>query len=173
MGGGGFFGLHFPDISSLAQLVTGISSFRTAAIATPEHTHKACGQPRSGAKRANISKEERSRPISRVLSWTTIHLGPPSPAASSDLPGSLLADKGARQRRTRSPIWSCSGWGLPCHRRYRRRGALLPHHFTLTNPPEAEFGGIFSVALSVGSRPPGVTWHPALWSPDFPPVRSL
>jgi hypothetical protein len=32
-------------------------------------------------------------------------------------------------------------------------------------------GGIFSVALSVGSRLPGVTWHPALWSPDFPPSR--
>ena len=30
-------------------------------------------------------------------------------------------------------------------------------------------GGILSAALSVGSRPPGVTWHPALWSPDFPP----
>ncbi len=30
---------------------------------------------------------------------------------------------------------------------------------------------MFSVALSVGSRPPGVTWHPALWSPDFPPPR--
>jgi len=30
-------------------------------------------------------------------------------------------------------------------------------------------GGIFSVALSVGSRPPGVTWHPARRSPDFPP----
>ena len=28
-----------------------------------------------------------------------------------------------------------------------------------------------SVALSVGSRLPGVTWHPALWSPDFPPFR--
>jgi len=27
----------------------------------------------------------------------------------------------------------------------------------------------FSVALSVGSRLPGVTWHSALWSPDFPP----
>jgi hypothetical protein len=26
-----------------------------------------------------------------------------------------------------------------------------------------------SVALSVGSRLPGVTWHFALWSPDFPP----
>ena len=36
-----------------------------------------------------------------------------------------------------------------------------------------EAGGILSVALSVGSRPPGVTWHPALWSPDFPPLRLL
>ena len=32
-------------------------------------------------------------------------------------------------------------------------------------------GGMFSVALSVGSRPPGVTWRPALRSPDFPPRR--
>ena len=32
------------------------------------------------------------------------------------------------------PIWSCSKWGLPCHRCYHRRGALLPHHFTLTRP---------------------------------------
>lgn len=31
-------------------------------------------------------------------------------------------------------------------------------------------GVIFSVALSVGSHPPGVTWHSALWSPDFPLV---
>ncbi|EMR13333.1 hypothetical protein MPL1_05579 [Methylophaga lonarensis MPL] len=29
-------------------------------------------------------------------------------------------------------------------------------------------GGILSVALAVGSRLPGITWHPALWSPDFP-----
>jgi len=29
------------------------------------------------------------------------------------------------------------------------------------------------VALSVGSRPPGVTWHPALRSPDFPPPRHI
>ena len=81
------------------------------------------------------------------------------------------------------PIWSCSVWGLPCLRRYRRSGALLPHHFTLT--PALEFsqrraypasransgiafpgrpsrkrgsrGGIFSVALAVhgfsGPRP--------------------
>jgi len=29
------------------------------------------------------------------------------------------------------PIRSCSRWGLPCRRRCRRRGALLPHPFTL------------------------------------------
>ena len=62
-------------------------------------------------------------------------------------------------------IWSCSRWGLPCHNRYQLRGALLPHHFTLT---PASRGGILSVALAVGSRLPGITWHPALWSPDFP-----
>gem|GEM_PF-5738021 len=37
-----------------------------------------------------------------------------------------------RGPRQCSPIWSCSGWGLPCHRCYQRRGALLPHLFTLT-----------------------------------------
>ena len=31
------------------------------------------------------------------------------------------------------------------------------------------FGGLLSVALSVDSRPPGVTWRSTLWSPDFPP----
>ena len=34
----------------------------------------------------------------------------------------------------------------------------------------ARLGGVFSVALSVGSRPPGVTWRRAMWSPDFPPL---
>ncbi len=34
------------------------------------------------------------------------------------------------------PIWSCSRWGLPCRRCYQRRGALLPHHFTLTGSVE-------------------------------------
>jgi len=48
------------------------------------------------------------------------------------------------------------------------RGALLPHRFTLTGA-RRRLGGLLSVALSVGSRRPGVTWHLALWSPDFPP----
>jgi len=35
------------------------------------------------------------------------------------------------------------------------------------SPLPAEAGGIFSVALSVGSRPPGVTWHSARPEPGL------
>jgi len=34
---------------------------------------------------------------------------------------------------------------------------------------DGSLGGLLSVALSVGSRPPGVTWHLIRRSPDFPP----
>ena len=73
------------------------------------------------------------------------------------------------------PIRSCSRWGLPCRRRCRRRGALLPHLFTLTAATRC--GGMFSVALSLGSRPPDVIRHrlsmePGLSSPAIPdPAR--
>jgi len=36
-------------------------------------------------------------------------------------------------------------------------------------PHQKRWGGLLSVALAVGFRPPGVTWQPTLWSPDFPP----
>ncbi len=70
--------------------------------------------------------------------------------------------------RPRAPLFGLAPGGVYraavcCH----PRGALLPHLFTLAGIRRC-LGGIFSVALSVGSRPPGVTWHPALWSPDFP-----
>ena len=42
----------------------------------------------------------------------------------------------------------------------------LPFDSALTGLAQ---GGVFSVALSLGSPPVGVTDHPALWSPDFPP----
>ncbi len=67
---------------------------------------------------------------------------------------------------TCSPIWSCSKRGFPC------RGLLPAARCALTAPfhpcqPDG-FGGLFSVALSVGSRPPGVTWRFDPRSPDFP-----
>jgi hypothetical protein len=56
-----------------------------------------------------------------------------------------------------APIRSCSRWGLPCRFRYRSRGALLPHPFTLAGPEG--LSGLLSVALSLGSPPPGITRH--------------
>jgi len=44
------------------------------------------GAPRS-ARNRTFRKKKRSRPISRVLSWTTIPLGHTSPCGSSDQPG--------------------------------------------------------------------------------------
>jgi hypothetical protein len=73
-----------------------------------------------------------------------------------------------------TPIWSCSRWGLPCRFRYRSRGGLLPHRFTLAclafRLKAGQTGGLFSVALSLGSPPPAVSRHrvsvePGLSSP--------
>jgi len=47
------------------------------------------------------------------------------------------------------PIRSCSRWGLPCRFRYRSRGALLPHPFTMASPkrsPSALCGTVPGVA---------------------------
>ena len=48
--------------------------------------------------------------------------------------------------------------------------AVRSYHTFSPLPLKKIKGGIFSVALSVGSRLPGITWHPAHWSPDFPPL---
>ncbi len=66
------------------------------------------------------------------------------------------------------PIRSCTGWGLPCSRCLHRDGELLPRHFNLA---PTNRGGIFSVALSVGSPRPAVSRHPARGCSDFPPSR--
>src|SRR6185436_20912519 len=74
---------------------------------------------------------------------------------------------------TSPPIWPCSDWGLPCPLAYARGGGLLPHRFTLTLRSLAlPQGGLFSVALSVALRRPGVTWQSTRWSSDFPRKNS-
>src|ERR1051325_1678291 len=73
-----------------------------------------------------------------------------------------------------APTWSCSRWGFPCRRRRRQRGALLPHHFTLAAhavPEDRWLGGVFSVALSLGPPPPGVTRHRASVEPGLSSPR--
>ena len=111
-----------------------------------------------------------SQPISRVLSWTVIHLGYTSPHTSSNLP------RNSAGRASHSAEWPFLylvllrvGFTLPLPLPEARCALTAPFH--PYRYPHGYLGGIFSVALSVGSRPPGVTWHPALWSPDFPPLR--
>ena len=72
----------------------------------------------------------------------------------------------------RVPICACSGWGFPSRavagalvRSYRTVSAFLPF---LRAEARVRGGVFFSVALSVGSPRPAVSWHLALWSPDFP-----
>ena len=75
-----------------------------------------------------------------ALRVTAIPLGRQLPGASSNLPGRQDPDIDpglsalARRQLCAVPIRSCSRWGLPCRLRCRRRGALLPHPFTLTAP---------------------------------------
>jgi hypothetical protein len=47
---------------------------------------------------------------------------------------------GATSARHRPPIWSCSVRGFACHLPYSRRGALLPHLFTLTRLRPSGYG---------------------------------
>ena len=66
-----------------------------------------------------------SRPVSRVLSWTVIHLEVPSPTPSSGLP-----EPGAGHANGFLFGLAPSGVYLAAER-CRQRGALLPHPFTL------------------------------------------
>ena len=104
-----------------------------------------------------------------------IPLGRSSPSASCDRPERRHGGSPSTSDYSgapAAPTWSCSRWGFPCRRRCRRRGALLPHRFTLAACPACrrQAGGVLSVALSLGSPPPGVTRHrtsvePGLSSP--------
>ena len=117
------------------------------------------------------------RPVSRVLfplSWEiAIHLGHPLPDASRDPPGQRHGNMPLDHSPSVAPIRSCSRCGLPCHRRYRRRGALLPHPFTLTCHTRKYAGGFLSVALSLRLPPPGVTRHRVSVEPGLSSLRGF
>ena len=91
------------------------------------------------------------RPISRVLSSSLRHLDDHS--SGTGLAVRLSRPTRVAGRKTpaahasmaaSTPIRPCSRWGLPCRRHCWKRGALLPHRFTLA-----------------GSEPPAVCflWH--------------
>ena len=108
-----------------------------------------------------MCKRRKSWPVSRVLSRTAIHLGDKSPCRSSNLPRS-------RAGHAYAPLFDLAPGGVFPATPVTSR-AVRSYRTISPLPGSEEPGGIFSAALSVGSRLPGITWHPALWSPDFPP----
>jgi len=98
-----------------------------------------------------------------LLPWVVIHLGCPSPDTSSGLPESSAGRaNGFLFGLAPGGVYPATGVTTRAVRSYR----------TLSPLPtwQNQAGGLLSAALSVGFRPPGVTWHPALRSPDFPPA---
>ena len=94
-----------------------------------------------------------------------------APRATDPSGGAKVCPAFPRTGMPAAPTWSCSRWGFPCRRRRRRRGALLPHHFTLAGRPVFRGGpAVYFLWHFPWGRPrralPG-TVPP--WSPDFPP----
>jgi hypothetical protein len=115
----------------------------------------------------DVEGPSRSWSLSRILSWTAIHLPSLRPAGREalrptwDSAGSVDV-----------PAWPCTGWGLPVHGVSPRRRCALTAPFhpcrrrgSRAAPP---LGRCISVALSRGFPRVGVTDHPALRCPDFP-----
>jgi hypothetical protein len=82
----------------------------------------------------------------------TIPLAPTLLAGSSNLPGGF-----GRAVLEHLPIWSCSMRGFACHFCCQKRGALLPHLFTLTHlrlrPSGSGYGGQARLDSSRVERP--------------------
>ncbi len=117
------------------------------------------------------ARRRRSRPISRVLSRTIIHLRYASPRTSSDLPGSTCGPHARPRPKTTppAPLFGLAPGGV-CHAAEccHRRGALLPHPFTLTAPFAGGLAVCFLLhfpwARAPQALPGAVPWEPGLSS---------
>ncbi len=167
-----------------------ISEEKSLSIRTIEspagrrHTRRGAPLSQGGAATAAglWQRKPGAQSLRRKL-WGFIWRCAPNEAAEpADKPGSVVSSHSSRRsvtatlkqptRRHRGPrhclpIWPCSRWGLPCR---SVAGLAVRSYRTISPLPSClrSLRRYLSVALSVGSRRPGVTWHRALWSPDFP-----
>lgn len=105
-----------------------------------------------------------SRPLDGHSSGTPVagRLARPTRAESAGtrlLPRPCRPSLAGLDHQPSAPIRSCSRWGLPCRGRCRRARCALAAPFHPCLQPLRGEGGLFSVALSLGSPPPGVTRH--------------
>ncbi len=142
----------------------------TRSVSTPTPTPTPPGSTAEKGRRPPQIRDGRRQLSARIKPSSVpsrgriIHLGSPSPATSCGLPGIRTG------RATPHPLFGLAPGGV-----YRATpvtsGPVRSYRtFSPLPVPQAAIGGLFSVALSVASRRPGVTRHPALWSSDFPPA---
>jgi len=139
--------------------------------------HKLAGARRF-CRRAPLQRI--SRPVSRVLyglrrepqTWRPFLLHAGCPAHQATYPNGWSGQ--IRDCSRAVPIRSCSRWGLPCRFRRRKRGALLPHRFTLAAakrnaPRRSVLCGTVPGPAPRGSSRRTLSGTVCPWSPDFPP----
>jgi len=159
-----------PELFTQADLATIAVDLRKSGAKVGELGHRMATDP-TNTTTNHAEKEEngQSRPVSRVLSRrvvafpaeANIPLGPPLPAASSELPGSAAGNRIA-------PLCALAPGGA-CRAARVATGAV--RSYRTVSPLPAFAGGLFSVALSRELPRLAASQHPALWSPDFPPAR--
>jgi hypothetical protein len=130
---------------------------------------------RGGPRQADVS-----RPISRVLSGElplrdghssgvplAQRLEQPTRAAAGIGPGAPGARNAPNIPRRPYSVLLPVGFAVPPPSPEARCALTAPFHPCRCGLPRA--GGLFSVALSLGSPPAAVSRHRDPWSPDFPP----
>jgi len=127
-------------------------------------------------------KKPRSGPVSRVLSLGKRGDGhfsrtPIARRLQQPTRESIASRTGSRPPQRTAPCLALLrvGFTEPAESprllvRSYRTFSPLPDPPPGAKHPRAAIGGVFSVALSLASRPVGVTDHPVLRSPDFPPA---
>jgi hypothetical protein len=158
--------MFFPDYSWLRILVAGeYSTDRGSQLPVSGSTRirSKVGKIRQKACKPGSVRRAGRAPLGRwPFIWDARHRTPRATDPDSSVKTRL------RPKPRTVPIWFCSRWGLPCHDRYRPRGALLPHPFTLTLPQTAQ--AVCFLWHFPWGRPrrvlPGTVFP---WSPDFPP----
>ena len=101
-----------------------------------------------------------------------IHLGRPSPSASRDRPGRWRGNAPGPRRADRPYLVLLRvGFTPPPPLPEARCALTAPFHPCRAAPEGVWRGGLLSVALSLGSPPPGVTRHPISVEPGLSSPR--
>ena len=153
-----------------------------ASSLSPQHSVLSSQHSALTTQHSLLSTDMWSGPVSRIpcppreRGAAAIPLGGALRRRSSNLPGCLVRSEDRTSRRAAaSSLFGLAPDGVfQANASPRRRCALTaPFHPCLIPPrPEGRrraIGGVFSVALSVGSPRLAVSKHPALWCSDFPP----